>query len=345
MTFDWRTWRKRPIENYNATWLGVITLVVIGTLVAAVLVVGSLDLGKRQYRAEFVQAATLSSGDLVTVAGVSVGVVKNLELAGDHVVVTFTVGNDVHLGADTTAAIKLTTMLGSRYLSVAPKGGGALRNQTISLSNTTVPYDLQKTLADATTTFEQVDANQIAESMSTLTRGLDGVPEALPQAMRNVRSLSAIIAARRDQLSSLLAGADKVISVIHDQQTSLGSLVVQGRDLLTQITSRREAVQRLFASATALIDVLKRVLDDAPGVDSTIASMHEFTKMITDHDALLRNILQIMPISVRNIANAGGNGTYLDGTLPAGPLVDSWMCAISGRAKQFNLVEYFQDCK
>jgi len=25
--------------------------------------------------------------------------------------------------------------------------------------------------------------------------------------------------------------------------------------------------------------------------------------------------------------------------------IDSWMCAISGRAKQFGMIEYFKDCK
>jgi hypothetical protein len=30
---------------------------------------------------------------------------------------------------------------------------------------------------------------------------------------------------------------------------------------------------------------------------------------------------------------------------PNGILVDSWMCAISGRAKQFELAEYYKDCK
>jgi hypothetical protein len=27
------------------------------------------------------------------------------------------------------------------------------------------------------------------------------------------------------------------------------------------------------------------------------------------------------------------------------PLIDSWMCAISGRAKQFGMIQYFKDCK
>lgn len=336
--------RRRPLEDYSKLWLGAIALGIVGVLVAAVFGIGALDLGKKQYRAEFAQAATLNPGDIVTIAGVSVGTVKRLELAGDRVVATFDIDKDIVLGGDTKAAIKLTTLLGSRYLAVSPEGDGTLHDATIGLANTTVPYDLQKTLADATTTFQQVDADRVAHSMSTLARGLGGVPAALPGALADLQSLTGIVAARRDQLSSLLDGTDKLAALVRDQQATLGSLVLQGRDLLAEITSRREAVQRLFASATAFIDTLKRILNDAPGVNATLASLREFTTMITDHDALLRNILQTLPIPVRNIANATGSGPSIDVSATL-PLVDSWMCAISGRAKQFNLVEYFQDCQ
>ena len=52
-----------------------------------------------------------------------------------------------------------------------------------------------------------------------------------------------------------------------------------------------------------------------------------------------------LPIAVRNVANVTGSGNALDLNVPAGPFVDSWMCALSGRAKQLNLVEYFKDCE
>ena len=44
-------------------------------------------------------------------------------------------------------------------------------------------------------------------------------------------------------------------------------------------------------------------------------------------------------------ANATGSGNAVDLNVSNGLLVDSWMCAISGRAKQFDMIQYFQDCK
>ncbi|SKV28284.1 Mce family protein, Mce5C [Mycobacteroides abscessus subsp. abscessus] len=48
---------------------------------------------------------------------------------------------------------------------------------------------------------------------------------------------------------------------------------------------------------------------------------------------------------IRGIANSTGTGNAIDINLTNGLLVDSWMCAISGRAKQFGMIPYFKDCK
>jgi phospholipid/cholesterol/gamma-HCH transport system substrate-binding protein len=336
---------KRPIEGYNKIWLGTISLAITAVVVALLIVgVGRLSAGQSGYRGEFLQAAQIRPGDQVTVAGISVGGVSGVELAGDRVIVKFKVRNDVHLGRDTRAAIKLTTLLGSRYLELSPAGAGELDHRTIALANTSVPYDLQATLADATTTFEQVDADRFAESLTTLSHALNGVPEALPQALDNVESLATVISARRDQIGSLLRSVDTVTAMIRDQQTNLGSLVVQGRDLLGEIVSRRAAVQRLFASATALVNTIKTIVDDQPAINDLLANMRDFSRMVAEKDALVRNMLQVLPVPLRNLANATGSGTALDINVMNGALVDSWMCAISARAKQFNLAPYFTDC-
>ncbi|MGB1224202.1 MAG: MlaD family protein, partial [Mycobacterium sp.] len=93
--------RDRRPEDYNATWLGFTALAVIGVLVAAAVGVKALGIGESDYTAQFAQAASLQPGNIVTVAGIEVGTVRSLTLAGDHVEVAFTVKDDVTLGKDT----------------------------------------------------------------------------------------------------------------------------------------------------------------------------------------------------------------------------------------------------
>lgn len=50
-------------------------------------------------------------------------------------------------------------------------------------------------------------------------------------------------------------------------------------------------------------------------------------------------------MALRGFANASGTGNAFDFNTPNGLVIDSWMCAISGRAKQFGMVQYYKDCK
>ena len=100
------TKRRTPLESYNKVWLGAIGLAIIGVLIAAVVLISALDIGKRAYSAHFAQAAQIASGNKVTVAGIQVGEVTGVKLAGDHVVVRFSVDKNLTLDDDTRAAIK-----------------------------------------------------------------------------------------------------------------------------------------------------------------------------------------------------------------------------------------------
>ena len=198
--------RKTPLEEYSKTLLGLIALFVVGVLVAALLLVKAFTPGYREYTAQFAQAAALQPGNPVTVAGIEVGTVSGLKLAGDRVEVAMRVKNNVPLGKDSRATIKITTILGSRYLALQPGGGGDLPNNTIDLNHTEVPYDLQAALADVADTYEQVNTDQFAESLGILGKQLESLPPVVPQAMQNIQTLSNIIADRRDQLGDLLKG-------------------------------------------------------------------------------------------------------------------------------------------
>ncbi|ORB32595.1 MCE family protein [Mycolicibacterium parafortuitum] len=335
-----------PAEPHGKLRLGVLTVLVIAAVLGGALGLGKLGVGRATYRADFLQAAGLTPGDQVTVAGVRVGAVRAMRLEGDHVVVTMDIDNGVRLGADTRAAIKLTTLLGARYVDVQPAGGGELDGHRIPLAHTEVPYDLQTALQDATTTFEAVDARKIAQSMTTMAEQLRGAPEILPRALGNIEDVSAVIAARRDQISDMLTSSQKVTQLLGRQQSSLGLLITRGHDVLGELAARRQLIVRMIDATTALVNQLRPILvDDRTQIDDLLANLDRMLAAVGDNDAVLRSTLQMMPVPLRNFTNATGNGNEFDFTSSGGTMIDSYMCAISGRAEQFNLPTYFEDCR
>ncbi|MET9214260.1 MULTISPECIES: MCE family protein [unclassified Nocardia] len=336
----------RPLEEQRPRVLGVIALAVLAGVLLAALGVSAVGVGARGYEAEFAQSAGLRVGDGVTVAGVPVGEVTGQRLAGDRVVVRMRVDDQVTLGTETSAAIKLTTLLGARYVELRPAGPGELPDRRIGLSRTAVPYDLQQSLENATTTFEQIDAEQVGRSLELLATQLDGVPAVLPGVLGDIRTLAGILASRRGELGSLLAGVRNLTATVTAQQSDLTAIATSGRDLLTDIAARRQVIELLMTATTRLVEQVRAiVVDDRPRVDELIAGLNGLLGSLARHDDLLRNTLEILPVSVRNLANAAGNGNSVDFNAPAGVLVDSWMCALSGQAAQQSLPKYFGECR
>lgn len=338
--------RKRPLEEFNKTRVGLVAIAMIAVLIAALVVASKIGIGQRTVNAQFLQAAALQPGNPVTVAGIEVGTVKSLKLAGDHVDAQLRVRNDVKLGKDTKAAIMVTTILGSRYLALEPDAEGALPNNTIDLAHTQVPYDLQQALHDATVTYEDLNTDNLAASLDALGQQLKTLPPVIPRAMDNLHKLSTIIGDRRDQLGSLLKTMDTVTTTLRRQQANVGVMVHQGEQLFGEFVQRRAAFRALMQGVTDLVDTLgDTIVNDRPQLEALLQNLSKLTDMLAQHDDLLRSTLQIAPVTVRGLANASGTGNAIDLNVGNGIVVDSWMCAISGRAKQFGMIPYFKDCK
>ncbi|MCH9736376.1 MAG: MCE family protein [Actinomycetia bacterium] len=338
--------RDRRPEDYNATWLGFTALAVVAVLVMAAVTVKSLGIGETDYTAQFAQAASLKPGNIVTVAGIEVGTVRSVKLAGDRVEVGLTVRDDVHLGKDTRASIQLQTFLGGRYMALMPAGPGSIPDNTIDLAHTEVPYDLQELLDNASVKLDQLDSDQLGESLAVLGKQVNGLPDIVPQAMDNVHKLSSVIAVRRDQLGDLFKSTKQVANTLRAQQAQVGVLIDRGQNLLGEFVASQAAFRSLLAGLTSLANNLdKIVVNDRAMLDDMLTNIKELTDMLGQHEDMVSNLLQVAPVALRNLTNATGYGPALEFFFPNGLAVDSWMCAISGRANQFNMIEYYKDCK
>ncbi|WP_209899269.1 MCE family protein [Nocardia goodfellowii] len=336
--------RRHQLEDFSRPWLGFAAIGLLVVAVAIVLVVNSLDIGQRRVEADFAQAAQLGVGDQVTVAGVPVGRVAGLRLAGDHVSATLSINNDVALGSNTTAAIKLTTLLGNRYVELRPAGSGTLAR--IPVAQTEVPYDLQSALSDATTTLDQVDADKVGQALTELSTQLQGVPQLVPSVMQNVKTLSGVIADRRDQIGTLLTSTAQLTTVVQNQRTSLDVLFTQGGELLRAVQAKRQAITQILTATRNLVNTLQPLaVNDQQEIQSLMSNLNQITGMLARHDDLFRNILQILPVTWRNWANLAGSGPEMEANATSGAFIDAFMCAVVARDPQVNLPPYSEDCK
>lgn len=287
----------------------------VGLVVFALLIgfISHASFGKEHYSAYFEHTAGIRVGESVQVAGVSVGKVTGIALRGKAVKVDFTMDRKIRLGSQSHADIKVLTLLGTHYVDIVPKRGGALRDGTIPLDQTTVPFNLQDVIEAGGTALEEFDSTKISESLTVMADALRGTPEATRKALIGVSKLSRLAADRSTQMRTLLASASTVTGKLADNSAGIVELMKQSNLVLTELVSRREVIHRLLIDSERLARAIEGVIDDneaefAPLMKNLSATL----KLLHDHDEGLSKSIDGLAITSRYFASATGNGPWMD---------------------------------
>lgn len=315
----------KSLENRDPFKLGV-AAIVVGLLVAVgVVVLSSLSFGKSTYTAYLAQSAGLKPKEDVQIAGVLVGAVTSVDLAAvGHcgpgtssntacVKVTFTVDSGVHLGAQTTADVKVATLLGTHLLAVTPSGGGGLQDGQIPLAQTTVPFNLQDVLNKGAQTLQQIDAKQLATLLNTMTNELTPSTKIVGPALEGVVRLSTVVADRSGQIGDLLKAARSVTTQLSNSSSDLIALMQQTNLVIQEVTDRRQAIHLLLVETARLAQNVNGIIADTKAdTGPALTALNGTLAQLRSQDAQLRHVLDVMAPAARYLANATGNGPYLD---------------------------------
>ncbi|MFI5608887.1 MCE family protein [Amycolatopsis sp. NPDC051903] len=268
------------------------------------------------YAAEFTEAAGLQSGNDVRIAGVEVGRVSAVRLDGARVRVSFKV-NDAWLGDTTSAAIKLKTVLGQKYLALDPTGSDSLDPDVpIPSSRTTAPYDVLAAFRDLSATVDHIDTAQLAHSFDTLTATFAHTPADVRSALSGLSRLSDTLASRDAQLTDLLANTRTVSATLADRDAEVQRLLTDGNRLLDEVARRESAISTLLDGSRRLATQLSGLIaDNDRALAPTLAAVDQLTALLQrNQDSLALGVKKLAPL-LRLGTNIAGDGHWIDGYL------------------------------
>ena len=306
----------KPFRERNPVIVGAISLMVIFLLILGAFRAEDLPLigGGDTYYAAFSEAGGLKVNDEVRIAGVRVGKVQTVELAGDHVQVAFKVQKGVDFGRDTAAAIKVKTLLGAMYLGLEPSGRGQLEKGTeIPVQRTTSPYDVVEAFSGLAERSESIDTDRLARSLNTLGQLTQNTPEEFRSALGGLSNLSRNIAARDQQLNTLLRNTKKVSTVLGDRSGDIVVLMRQGDKLFRALAARRQSVHDLLVATSQLsIQLTGLVRDTRADLKPALDHLGNVVDVLNKNQQNLDDSLRLMAPFYRVFANTLGNGPWFD---------------------------------
>jgi phospholipid/cholesterol/gamma-HCH transport system substrate-binding protein len=308
----------RQFRDMNPVPIGIVSIIVLIAMVVLSFNLTDLPFGSgRSYNAAFSEAAGLAAGDQVQVGGVVVGKVTSVSLEGSHVKVGFRITNSgVHLGSQTTASIQIATLLGNKYLAVAPKGPGTWSSKVeLPVAQTTAPYDVEPALQGLASTVGQINTTQLATALDSLATTFQNAPKPLRSTLSGLSRLSQTIASRDTALTALLHHTANLTGILASRRQQFAALLGDGNKLLTMLDQRRQVIAELLTNTADLATQLTGLVhDNQKTLTPLLTHLHGVLTTLDNNQGNLTQIIQGLYVFIRGEVEATGAGPWFDGT-------------------------------
>ncbi|MDQ6522214.1 MCE family protein [Nocardioides sp. LHD-245] len=309
-------------------------------VVAALLVIGLLLLGVRAlagdpaYHARLRHAAGIEPGDDVRMAGLRIGEVTAVSADRDQVDVRFTLtGSPEDLGVteDSSVQVKLLSILGERFLSLAPGSGGPLGDDsTIAVEHAVDSYTIEQFWLESTPQVEALDLDRVRAAVDVLATDLDLAPDALRDALDGIAGVSALATGREQQLDALLSSVRRVTDLVLSQTDQLDRVLADGTTVLLMVQQRKATLRALLADARRFVTGLTALVRaSAPHLEPALRDLRAVLRVLDEHRAQLDRTLQLAGPTMRVFTNATGDGPWLGVNAPWAIIPDDLVCSIT----------------
>lgn len=306
----------KPFRERNPVIIGFVSIAALALLIVAAFRADQLPIigGGDTYYAAFSDAGGLQENDEVRLAGVRVGKVKSIELDGAEVKVEVLIDEGTDLGAETGADIRVKTLLGDMFVMLDPAGSGRLEPEgTIPIERTTSPYDVVEAFSGLADTADRIDTDQLAEALNTFAAVAEKTPEELRGTLDGLSRLSRNVAARDQQINTLLQNLDSVSGTLADRNAELIKLIKDGDVLFRAVAARRESIHDLLVATQTLSTQLSGlVADTRADLQPALSQLSTVVGVLQKNQENLDQSLRLMAPFYRIFANTLGTGPWFD---------------------------------
>ncbi len=222
---------------------------------------------------EFENAVGLQTGAVVSVAGVPVGTVQDMRLAGDHARLVLSVDPRAEVRQDATARIRSRSVLGEKYVALERGTEAAPLAQSgdvIEAGRRQVEIDeLVDTLGSL---LAAVDPEALGEAGEAFAEALREDPERPARMLADLEVLLGNAADASEELPALaadtrrtLADARRGIGVVEARAVEAEALLARGDDLLVELGRSAERGPALIDEVEAATGDARRILAHLEG--------------------------------------------------------------------------------
>ena len=283
---------------------------------------GGADVGDDPYtvQVEFLDVLDLVQQSGVRVADVPVGRVEKIELADDWTaLVTLTVDGDVDLPANAVAKIQQSSLLGEKFVELAPPGNekpeGELRDQP------RIPLER---------TNRNVEVEELLGALSLVLNG-----GGLAQLQTINRELGNALEGREDEIKKTLDQLDTFIGGLDQQKKEINRALDSANRLSSTLAARTATLKTALDTIGPGLDVINQQRDLLVSMLKSLARLGDVGTRIIHRSAAdtVEDLKLLQPI-ISQLAAAGPDLAGSLQLLISYPFPDSSLSALNYRKAQ-----------
>jgi phospholipid/cholesterol/gamma-HCH transport system substrate-binding protein len=302
----------------------VITLSLTGLLAA---VIGNIQPFTRFYdvQAEFSDATGVLNTDVVKVAGVNVGKVRNSRVVIDEgtgrakALVTMRIRKEIEIPRNAHAAIRFRNLLGQRMITieradaadeaVLPKDGKAV----IPLAQTSPAFDLGivfNNLRPVLRTLNPEDVNIVSRALVQVFGGREDRVQKMVADLADLAEALGSKGAVVTELVDNLSGAAKTIAA---RDAELSSVIDSLDAIAASLAGKGDELARAADNLGVASEGTAQIIaNNRPGLDRTIDQLRQLLAIVADHKQELDVAVRRLPGTVYALNRATTYGTWVN---------------------------------
>lgn len=314
----------------------VVTVLATGVLAATI---GNIRLGgTTTYRALFTDATGLLPGDDVRIAGVRVGEVEKIDVAGgaNRTVarVTFAVDDSRPVATSTKALIRYRNLVGQRYVALSEGAGDGrplTENGTIPLRQTQPALDLTVLFNGFKPLFAALNPEDVNSFAMEIVKTLQGEAGNVTSLLSHTASLTTTLADRDEVIGRTVDNLNAVLETVDERDRQLSSLLLELQRFVSGLSEDREAIGASLTNIAGLAESTAGLVKDVrPAVRSDVRELGEVTKTLDDNKEVVDGVLERLPRKLNTITRTATYGSWFN----------FYLCDFTGRVILSNTVTY-----
>ena len=233
--------------------------------------------------AQFRDVLDLVPDSTVKVHDVTVGKITDVELKGYTAQVTMQLRDDTHLPDNPVATIQQTSLLGEKFVELAPPATGASSNplqsgDVIPIADTGQNPEVEEVLGALSLLLNGGGVGQLQTITRELGRTLHGREGQARSVLHQVRSFAGQLDRHRHDIVSALDALDRLSRSLNHQRSTIDDTLDELPSALSSINTQRHDLVRMLRSLSHLSGVGVHVIELSKA--STIDTLRQLSPVL-----------------------------------------------------------------